>query len=89
MRLHFKFILLQGSPEFTEVIAGDDSCQTVFEFVTTEACKNGVKNKVTEIPCYVYEEKTNKKIDLSPLIKLGGTVFVNQFILIFHDSMKD
>lgn len=51
-------------------MTGSD-CVANFEFVTNEACK--MPSKIPEIPCSLYG-KDNKLRDLTPLIKLKGTV---------------
>ena len=48
-------------------------CVANFEFVTNEACKT--PSKIPEIPCSLYG-KDNKLRDLTPLIKLKGTVSI-------------
>lgn len=48
-------------------------CVAVFEFVTNEACKT--PSVIPEIPCSLYG-KDNKLRDLTPLIKLKGTVSI-------------
>ena len=48
-------------------------CVANFEFATNEACKT--PSKIPEIPCSLYG-KDNKLRDLTPLIKLKGTVSI-------------
>ena len=48
-------------------------CVANFEFVTNEACKT--PSEIPEIPCSLYG-KDNKLRDLTPLIKLQGTVSI-------------
>ena len=48
-------------------------CVANFEFVTNEACKT--PSNIPEIPCSLYG-KDNKLRDLTPLIKLKGTVLI-------------
>ena len=51
---------------------GDKTCVAFFEFVTNEACTK--PSAVPEIPCSLYGDD-NKLRDLTPLIKLKGTVY--------------
>ena len=45
----------------------------IIEFYTKEACaKSAMGDKITEIPCVIYNKVDKKKRDLSPLIKLSG-----------------
>ena len=53
-----------------------NGCTSIFEFTTSEVCKN--HKKINEIPCLIVD-KHRKLRDLTQLVKVKGKVFVKLF----------